>query len=244
MKQIPLTAALRKELGKEANKRLRETGFIPAVVYRHGRETVPLKVSRQDLHHILRTEHGENAVISLTVTGDSKKQKERLVMVKEIQQEPIHGNILHVDFHEISLTEKLKVNIPVEAKGEPVGVKQDGGVLEHTLREVEAECLPTEIPERLEIDVSALKIGDSLRVRDLTVPPAVKILSDADLTLFTVKPPHVEKVEEVVPEEVVTEPEVIKQKKEEEVEEKGEKEEKKKEETSPEAKKKGEAKEG
>ena len=217
MKQVTLSAETRTEIGKQKNKHLRETGFVPAVVYRHGKNTVPLKVARQELHRVLHTERGENVVISLTVSGEPKaKQKERLVMIKEIQHEPLHGSIIHVDFHEISLSEKLKVNIPIEAKGESIGAKQDGGVLEHTLREVEAECLPTEIPDRLVIDVTALNVGDSLHVRDLVVPEGVRILSDLELTIFTVKPPFVEKVEEAVPGAEVTEPEVIKQKKVEE----------------------------
>ena len=220
MKQITLKAEIRTELGKQKTKHLRSTGFIPAVVYRHGKDTVSLKVAKQELHRILHTDHGENVVISLTVADEAKaKQKERLVMIKEIQHEPLLGAIVHIDFHEISLSEKLKVNIPIEAKGESVGVKQDGGVLEHTLREVEAECLPTQIPDRLEIDVASLKIGDSLHVRDLAVPEGVRILSDAALTIFIVKPPFVEKIEEAVPGAEVTEPEVIKQKKEEEGEE-------------------------
>lgn len=223
MQQVTLSAEIRTELGKQRNKHLREKGLIPAVVYRHGKNAVPLKVTRQDLSRVLHTERGENVVISLTVTGESKaKSKERLVMIKEIQHAPLYGSIVHVDFHEISLSEKLKVNVPIEAKGEPFGVKQDGGVLEHPLREVEAECLPTQIPDRLEVDVTALKIGDSLHVRDIGVPAGVRILSDPELTIFTVKPPFVEKVEEVAPEAMVTEPEVIKQKKEEEGAEKTE----------------------
>lgn len=240
MEQVALTAEVRTELGKQHNKHLREGGFIPAVVYRHGKDTLPLKLTRQELARVLHTAHGGNVVISLTVTGESKgKKKDRLVMIKEIQHEPLRGTILHVDFHEISLSEKLKVNVPVMTKGESIGVKQDGGVLEHTLREVEAECLPTQIPGFLEADVSTLKIGDSLQVKDLIVPAGVRILSDPTLTIFTVKPPFVEKVEEVAPTEEVAEPEVIKQKKEEEVE--GEAGEAKKKPVE-EARKKGEAK--
>ncbi|MFH1857394.1 MAG: 50S ribosomal protein L25 [Candidatus Omnitrophota bacterium] len=244
MKEVALTGSVRKETGKQANKHLRKEGFIPAVVYRHGKTTLSLKVAQKALYQILHTERGENVVISLTVSDDpSKKQdKERLVMIKEIQQEPLHGGILHVDFHEISLTEKLKVNIPIQVKGEPLGVKQDGGVLEYTLREVEAECLPTQIPDFLELEVSSLLIGDSLHVRDLSAPPEVKILSDPELTILIVKPPHVEKVEEVAV-EAVTEPEVITERKAAEGEE-GPLEEKKAAEKKPveEPKKKAEVK--
>ncbi|MBI4436330.1 MAG: 50S ribosomal protein L25 [Candidatus Omnitrophica bacterium] len=244
MEQVTLSAEVRTELGKQRNKHLRQAGFVPAVVYRHGKSTLALRVLKGELARALHTERGENVVISLTVAGEAKqgKAKERLVMIKEIQHEPLHGSILHVDFHEISLSEKLKVNVPIEAKGESVGVKQDGGVLEHTLREVETECLPTQIPDRFEVDVSLLKIGDSLQVKDIPVPEGVRILSDSTLTIFTVKPPFVEKVAEVAPEGEVTEPEVIKQKKEEEEVAEGAEEAKKKTPPAEEAKKKPEAK--
>ncbi len=243
MEQIALVAEVRKEAGKQANKHLRQQGLIPAVVYRHGKETVSLKVVDRELYRVLRTERGENVLIALTVSGEvnSGKAKDRLVMIKEIQHGPLDGSILHVDFHEISLSEKLKVNVPIVAKGEAAGVKQDGGVLEHTLREVEAECLPTQIPEHFEVDVTALKIGDSLQVKDLATPEGVRILTDPLLTIFTVKPPFVEKpAEEVSAEGAVAEPEVIKQKKEEEVAEEGEG--KKKAPAGEESKKKPEAK--
>ncbi len=253
MEQIELKAEIRTEIGKQKNKHLREKGLIPAVVYRQGKETVPLKIPAGEVNRVLHTEHGENVVIALTVTGDAKQKKERLVMIKEVQSEPIYGGILHVDFHEISLSEKLKVHVPVEPKGEPVGVKQDVGVLEHTLREVEVECLVTQIPNHLEVDVSQLQIGDSLHVRDLIAPEGVQILTDPELTIFTVKPP--EKVEEVAPVEAeVAEPEVITERKaeaegeEKEGKEKGKAEEGKKpaaeKKPAEEGKKKGEAKEG
>ena len=244
MEQVTLGAEVRTELGKQRNRHLRQAGFIPAVVYRHGKSTLALKVPQGELARVLHTERGENVVISLTVAGESKqeKAKERLVMIKEIQHEPLYGSILHVDFHEISLSEKLKVNVPIETKGESIGVKQDGGVLEHTLREVEAECLPTQIPDRFEVDVTALEIGDSLQVKDIPVPEGVRILSDPALTIFTVKPPFVEKVAEVVPSAEVTEPEVIKQRKEEEEPAEGAEEAKKKGPPTEEAKKKPEAK--
>jgi len=222
--KIALSAEVRQQIGKQNNKHLREQGFVPAVVYRHGKETVSLKVAKDALHAVLHTEHGENVMIALNVTGE-KAKKERLVMIKEVQLDVLKNSVLHVDFHEISLTEKIKVDIPIETKGEPVGVKQDGGVLEHTMREVEAECLPTQIPDYIEIDVEALQIGDSRHVRDLPIPPGVKILSDPDLTILAVKLPHVEKEEPVEGEEGAAEPEVIGEKKEgeEEGSEEGEK---------------------
>jgi large subunit ribosomal protein L25 len=152
----------------------------------------------------------ENVIISLKV-----KNKTRPCLIKEIQYHPVHGDITHVDFNEISLTKAVKINIPVVAKGEPVGVKQEGGSLEHILWEVEVECLPTDIPKEIEVDVSQLKIGDSIHVKELPVPPKVKILSDPDATVISVAEPLKEEVAAAPVEgEVAQEPEVIKEKKE------------------------------
>lgn len=215
--QIALEALMRADYGKQHNRRLRKEEFIPAVVYRRGKETVSLKVARKELSRVLKTGRSENVLISLTVKGEekaTKAPKERVVIIKELQHDPIRGEVLHVDFHEISLTEKLKVGVPVKAKGQSVGVKQDGGILEHTLWEVEAECLPTEIPDQIEVDVSALKIGDSIHIKDLPVPKGVQILQDPDLTVFVVKPPVVEVAPaEALPSEAAAEPEVITERK-------------------------------
>ena len=168
--QIVLEALVRQGRGKQENRRLRKEDFIPAVVYRRGKETISLKVARKELARVLKTGRGENVLIALNVKEEgkttSKAPKERIVIVKELQHHPVRGDLLHVDFHEISLTEKLKVNVPVKAKGQPVGVKLDGGILEHALWEVEAECLPTEIPEQIEVEVSHLKIGDAIHIKE------------------------------------------------------------------------------
>ena len=222
--QITLEAFVRTGFGKQHNRRLRREEFIPAVVYRRGKETVNLKVARKELTRVLKTGRGGNVLIALTVKEEAKAEKEspkeRMVLVKELQHDPIRGDVLHVDFHEISLTEKLKVNVPVKTKGEAIGVKQDGGILEHALWEVEAECLPTEIPDQIEVDVSALKIGDAVHIKDLLVPKGVQILQDPDLTVFVVKPPAVEAAPaEAVAGEEVAEPEVITERKPKEGEE-------------------------
>lgn len=241
--QIALEAMVRSGRGKQYNRRIRKEDLIPAVVYRRGKESVSLQVARKELARVLRTGRSENVLIALTVKDEAKTApktpKEQVVIVKELQHDPVRGDILHVDFHEISLTERLKVNVPVKTKGQPVGVKQDGGILEHVLWEIEAECLPTEIPDQIEVDVSALKIGDSIHIKDLSVPKGVQILQDPDLTVLVVKPPITEVAPaEAVPGEEVTEPEVITERKPKE-EEAGEAEEGKKKE---EPKKKPEAK--
>jgi large subunit ribosomal protein L25 len=161
-------------------------------------------------------QHGlENIVISLKVKDD-KKQKSHPCLIKDIQYDPVKGDIVHIDFHEISLTKAIKVNVPVAAKGEPLGVKQEGGSLEHILWEIEVECLPTAIPKHFEVDVSALKIGDSIHIKDITFPAEVKVLNDPDAVVLSVAAPIKEEVavEPGLESEEKQEPEVIKEKKE------------------------------
>jgi len=215
MEKVLLNANIRDDVGKEANKRLRREGGVPVVLYKKGKTSLSLKVDVKDLYHVLHTSAGENVILTLKVKADSKDAKatkDRTVIIKEIQHHPIKENILHVDFHEISLTEMITVRVPVETKGEAEGVKADGGVLDQVTKEIEVECLPTEIPDKIEVHVGPLKIGDAIRVKDLTVPAQIKVLSDPELTVLSVVPPHVEKEEEEAAEEI-TEPEVIKEKK-------------------------------
>lgn len=216
MEQVKLEAKTRKELGKEVVKRERAKGIIPAIVYRKGERSVPLSLDRKAMEKALRTSAGENALINLKIDGD---EKAKTCIIKEIQHDPLSGNILHVDFNEISLTEEIKVNVPLASKGEATGVKEEGGVLEHLLWEVQVECLPTDIPQKLEVDVSKLKIGDALFIKDIIVPKGVKILNDPEVRIFAVEKPIEIKPEEVAAaaETAPAEPEVLKQKKPEEI---------------------------
>ncbi len=215
MEKAILAAEIREELGKSKVKELRKAEIIPGVVYKDGKESVNLKIKSRDLLKVLHTAAGENVLITLKVKGD--KKKERACLIKELQKDPVKENILHIDLNEISLTEEIKVKVPVHPHGESEGVVKDEGVLEHVLWEVEVECLPTDIPEKIEAEVTSLKIGDSIYVKDLKVSPAVKILNDPELTVFSVSPPAKEEVPEEVPAEEGAEPEVIaKGKKEEE----------------------------
>lgn len=240
MERINLETQLREERGKQLIKRLRRQGFIPAVVYQDGKDSLSLKLSERDLTKAIETKAGANVIINLQIVDKEKKvsakgTKGKTVMIKEMQRDPVSGHILHIDFNEISLTETLKVKVKIEAKGEPVGLKE-GGTVEHVMWEIEVECLPTQIPEKLEVDISHLNIGDSVFVKDIVAPEGVRILQDPGLIIMSVKPPHVEKIPEVtVPEgEEVQEPELIRKKKEVEEEEAAEPEEKpKKEDTAP-----------
>ncbi len=211
MEQIKLKANLREALGKQKVKKLRTSGFIPAIVYHRGDKPVSISLADKEISKILRSEGGENALISLTIEND-KKSKPRAVIIKEVQQDPVKRNILHVDFNEISLTEKIIVEVEVVAVGESVGVKQDGGVLDHPLRMIKVQCLPVDIPKHIDVDVSGLKLNGNIHVKDLTVSDKVKILTDPEALLFQVKL-HEEEVEQAPAE--APEVEVIREKKEE-----------------------------
>src|SRR3989338_1291596 len=213
MEQIKLKVSVREERGKQAVKNLRKQGLVPGIVYHRGEEAVAFALENKEISRIVHNAGGENVLISLTIDKD-KKAKGRHVIIKEIQHDPVKRHILHVDFNEISLTEKIIVEVEVVAMGEPVGVKQEGGVLDHPLRELKIQCLPTDIPKNIEVDVTDLKLNDSIHVKDLTLSDKIKVLNDPDLLLFQVKLPVEEKVAETA--EAAPEAEVIREKKEEE----------------------------
>lgn len=227
MEEIFLQAELREEVGKSKVKELREKGFIPAVVYFSGKDTKPIKVLNSELLRLIHHHRLESTVINLKFK-DEKKQKPKPCLIKEVQYDPVYGGIIHVDFNEISLTKLIKIKVPVVAKGDPVGVKQDGGSLEHILWEIEVECLPTDIPKQIEVEVSHLKIGDAIHIKEITFPSNVKVLDDPEASVLTVAAPVKEEIAvEAVEGEEKLEPEVIKEKKE--VAEEGQPEEKKEE---------------
>lgn len=216
MEKIQLNAEIREEAGKKSTKKVRRDGFVPAIVYKEGQETVNLKINEREILKALKTKAGANVLVNLKIAAGAKdKGKDRTVLIKEIQHHPIKDQILHVDFQEISLTEKMTFDVPLATKGEAEGVVKDGGVLEHILWELKVECLPTDIPAKIEVDVTALKIGDAILVKDIVPPAGVKILNVPEQTAITVKMPHVEAPKEEAVEEV-TEPELIREKKEKE----------------------------
>jgi len=214
MEELFLDAEIREGLGRGKVKDLRDKGFVPAVVYADGKDALALKLSHRQLVQLVHQHRIEGVIINLNIKDD-KKQKSRPCLIKEIQHDPVHGEIVHVDFNQISLTNAIKVNIPISAKGDAVGVKQEGGSLEHVLWEVEIECLPTSIPKDIEVDISQLKLGESIHIKDISVPAGVKILNDPGAIVLTVIAP----MKEEAPAEAVEggekqEPEVIKEKKE------------------------------
>jgi large subunit ribosomal protein L25 len=214
MEEIFLDAEQRAEIGRGKLGDLRRNGFIPAVVYADGKEAMPVKVGHKAFLGLVHQYRVEGMIINLKVKDD-KKGKPRPCLIKEIQYDPVHSDITHVDFNEISLTKVIKVSVPVVAKGESAGVKQDGGSLEHILWEVEVECLPTDIPKNIEVDVTQLKIGDSIHIKDLVLSDKIKVLQDPGAIVLSIAAPMKEEVPaEAVEGEEAKEPEVIKEKKE------------------------------
>jgi large subunit ribosomal protein L25 len=214
MDELLLEAQLREEIGKNKSKALRHQGLIPAVVYSDGKESMSIKISRSELIKLIHQHQIENAIITLKVKDDKKKAG-RPCMIKEMQHDPVKGDILHIDLYEISLTKVLKVSVPVTTKGEAPGIKADGGSLEHIMWEIEIECLPTDIPKNIEVDISNLKIGDAIHIKDIQFPPKLKVLHDPESIVLSVAEPMKEEVAAPVEGEAATEPEVLKEKKEE-----------------------------
>ncbi len=210
---VALEAAPRTDTGKGVARKLRAGGRVPGVYYGRGEDSIALTVALKDLHSVLDSADGSNVIVDLKLQGGGAKDMKALI--REIQRDPVAGVILHLDLQHISLTERITVEVPIVLIGVPTGVKDGGGILEHLLREVEVECLPTDIPAKLEIDVSNLAIGDSLHVSDLKVERA-EILTEADRAIAAVVPPTI--LEEVAPAEegAAAEPEVIGAKKDEE----------------------------
>jgi len=219
MENVSLKAKTREETGKKASKALRREGLIPCVVYKQGEAARSLFIDSGDFYHAIHTSAGENVLINLKIKEDkASTAKDKTVMIKEIQHHAFKEDVLHVDFHEISLHERLKVNVPIVTKGEAIGAKRDEGILEHILWEIEVECLPTEIPEKIEIDVTEFEIGTSKQVKDLEIPAGITVLTDSEQVVVAVAAP---KIEEEAPaeEEEGAEPEVITERKPKEGEE-------------------------
>lgn len=211
MDQIALKASVREGSGKSEAQKLRKQGLIPGTVYHRGEKSVSIVMVEKEISKILRSAENENVLINLLIEGSKKKT--RPVIIKEIQQHPVKRNILHVDLHEISLDEKIIVEVEVVGQGEPSGVKQEGGVLDHPLRAIKIQCLPADIPGHIDADISGLKLNGSIHVKDLIISEKLKVLTDPEALLFQVKLPMEEKPEDVAVE--APELEVIREKKEE-----------------------------
>ncbi len=211
-KQVKLTAERRETTGRGAMRKLKSRGIVPAVVYGGKEKAQPLQVSRRDINVMLSHASGENILVELEIAGEKNS---RMAMIQEVQHSPLGGDVLHVDFHAVSMDEKIEADVPVEATGTANGVKNFGGLLEQSLRVLPVECLPRDLPDKITVDVSELNIGDSIHVRDIRLPGGVTAKTQADLTVFSVLAPVVEEEPVAAVAEAVAGPEVIKEKKEE-----------------------------
>lgn len=195
MERVSLEAKRRDGTGTSKVRKLRLQGLVPAVVYGRGREPVPVTVDGKSLRASLHTHAGVNVLIDLSIADGSRSTE--TVMVREVQRGMFRREIIHVDFHTIDLTETLEAHVRLVFTGQAKGVVDDGGVLEIHLREVVVECLPAQIPESIEIDISALGVGDSLHASDIKMPAEVTMVTSAEEAIATVVMPK--EIEEVAP---------------------------------------------
>ncbi|HEX9941859.1 MAG TPA: 50S ribosomal protein L25 [Thermoanaerobaculia bacterium] len=203
----------REQTGKNANRRSRANGKIPAVVYGGGKESVAIEVDRKTLVDTMKKHAGENPIFLLKL-GD----KERHAMIRHMQVDPVSRQVIHIDFQRVTMDQKVRVTVPVELVGTPVGVKTEGGLVDFVTREVNVECLPGEIPKHIDCDISGLHVGQHAEVGALSLPPGVTLLDEPEKVIVSISHSRLE-AHEAAPAEGEAEraePEVIKRTKAEE----------------------------
>ena len=216
--QANLQAATRTDTGKGAARTLRREGKVPGVIYGHGRAPEALVVETAALNKMLVGISAATTIVDVAIDGRTPVK----ALIREIQRDALRpAQILHLDLYEVRADEQITLEVPVHLVGIPEGVRNFGGVLDHSLRELEIEVLPSDIPEHVELDVTALAIGHSLYVRDVTIPKA-QVLNDPDTPICTVVAPRTEEAPAVVEEVATTEPELIRKPKPEEGEDEDE----------------------
>jgi len=199
MKEITLIVEKRVGTGKGASHKVRQDGSIPGVIYGPETEPVAVAVKTNELSNLIRREGRTNMLIDLNVDGENSPRK---VIIRELQRDPVTGVPKHVDLYQVSVKRKLNLSARVNLVGVPDGVKNAGGILQQVRREIEIACLPDNIPDNIEIDVSSMNIGDSIHVKDISIDN-VDIITEQRLTIATVVPPTVIKVAEEIAAEAV-----------------------------------------
>ncbi|MBI3615015.1 MAG: 50S ribosomal protein L25 [Candidatus Omnitrophica bacterium] len=217
--KVVLEATPRAPKGTQGAQILRREGSVPGVVYGEGAASIPIHVGAKELGRALHTKAGGNVLITLRMKEDSKKGSQDLVLIKELQHHPVSHQIIHVDFHRVSLTKRITITVRLAFKGEAAGVRQAGGILEHIRWDLEVECLPTQIPPEIPIDVSRLELNQTLAAKAVILPEGVRLVTDPELPVVSCVLPKVEEVAAPAAEAAaeVAEPEVLKQKKPEEI---------------------------
>jgi large subunit ribosomal protein L25 len=202
MDRVKIEASLRTTGSKGDRNQARKEGNVPAVVYGQGADPVPIILESKEFKRALSTAAGSNVLLDLEIKGDNGSSKET-VMVKDIQRDPLHWNfLLHADLIRISLLDKLEVEVPLNFTGEPEGAKE-GGVFQISTREIRIRCLPTSIPQSIDVPIDGLNIGDVLTVEDIKLPDGIEMLEDLSVSIASVLAPHEEKLEEETEEEKV-----------------------------------------
>jgi large subunit ribosomal protein L25 len=204
-KEITVTATKRDGRGKNDARRARRAGFVPVSVYGGGIEAVAAVALLKDLAAILRSESGHNSIFTIDVEGVGASE----VMFHERQIDPVRGRLVHADLKRLVKGEKIEVTVPVHLSGEPIGVREEQGVLEQLVREIDMRCDPRNIPDSIDLDVSHLGVHDFLRVSDIPVDENIEILNSPETVIATVGIVREEPVEAPVVEETAAEPEVI-----------------------------------
>lgn len=213
-KDTMVSAEAREETGTGAARKLRSKGWVPAIINDVDGNTRPIKVNKHDFELLLHRHSGESLLLDVKIG----KEKALKTILKEVQHDPISGDVLHADFKEIVMTEKLRLTIPIELAGDPPGVEA-GGNMEHLIRDLEVECLPTDIVESIVVDVSQLNIGDTVTVGDLDIDPKLSVITSESIAVVSVAAPRVEEEKEEEEEvEEGAEPEVIGEKERQETE--------------------------
>jgi len=207
-KQVKLAAQTRSEVGRAAVKKIKNQGFVPAVIYSHNETPVSLKVVEREIDTLLAHAAGEHVLVDLEIAGGASNQ---MAIIQEVQHHPVTQRILHVDFHGVSANEEIESSIPVEPVGEAVGVKSYGGILEQLLRSLTIKSLPKDLPEVINVDVSGLNVGESIHVKDIQLPSGVVAVDDADVAVFLINEPNV--AAEAPGAAAAAAPEVLKEKK-------------------------------
>lgn len=210
-KQPKITAQTRTGIGRSAVNKLKQQGFVPAVVYGGKDKPIALQLNAREIATLLAHSTSDHFLVDLEIT-DGENTTNRLALIQEVQHHALKRNVLHVDFHAVRADEMIHSEIPVEALGEPIGVKSYGGILELAMHSVEVECLPKDLPEVISLDVSALNVGDAIHIKDLVLPEGVKARADGELTVIRVAAPKVE-VEPAPEAAAAAQPEVLKEKK-------------------------------
>jgi large subunit ribosomal protein L25 len=204
MERLTIQAEKRTETGKGAARSLRRQAVVPAVLYREGK-SLPIKIQKKELARFIHETAGEHVIVNIAFPDGET----RVAIMKEHQVDPVGRELLHTDFFEVSMQEAIRVPVAVRLTGEAIGVKRDGGILQHVLNEIEIECLPDRIPGHMDVDVSNLAAGHSIHVGDISLPEGIKVLTPRTEVIALVAAAKVEEVAAAAPAETV-EPEVIK----------------------------------